>query len=165
MLAQTTCKTNIKSHWLHLRNFSPEWFSNVPSNPLLEQMNNYTGCICMVFLLCQFSNASSDRQPKQRHNSICLDHHGVSDICPLWYTATLFRSVKSTLKSALIRNKIALIGQIGPKFCIFYAKNTPAWKKYTTAGCDLCELWLVSWFGRGSCGDGKTHKLWRRCWS
>ena len=100
-------KTNIKSPWLHLRNFSPEWFSNVPSNPLLEQMNNYPGCICMVFLLCQFSNASSDRQPKQGHNSICLDHHGIPDICPLWYTATLFRSVKSTLKSALIRNKIA----------------------------------------------------------
>ena len=55
----------------------------------------------------------------------------------IWYLSvlvhrrTIFRPVKSTPKSALIRDKIAKIGQIGPRrpyFTFAMLKNTQSWK-------------------------------------
>ena len=39
----------------------------------------------------------------------------IPHICQFWYTATLLRPVKSTPKSAYVRDKIAKIGQSEPK--------------------------------------------------
>ena len=47
----------------------------------------------------------------------------IPQICPFWYSATWFRPVNSTPKSAQIRNKIALIGQNESKFRVLYAKH------------------------------------------
>ena len=52
-------------------------------------------------------------------------------ICPFWYSATWFRPVNSTPKSAQIRNKIALIGQNGSTCCVLYAKKYTSSKKIT----------------------------------
>ena len=42
-------------------------------------------------------------------------HITIPHICPFWYTAILFRPVKSTPKTTWILNVIAKIGQNGPK--------------------------------------------------
>ena len=43
-------------------------FSNVLSNCLLERMQSHTGCICLTFLHCAFSNVPSKRLHKRIHN-------------------------------------------------------------------------------------------------
>ena len=45
----------------------------------------------------------------------------IPDICQFWYTTALFRSVKSTQRSAQICDKIAQTGQNRPKIRILYA--------------------------------------------
>ena len=70
----------------------------------------------------------------------------IPDICPFRYTATLFRPVKSTPKSAL-RNKIAYFGQNGPQFRVLYAQKYTGSKKVhhrRLCGWDKYQLW--SWF-------------------
>ena len=52
-----------KLHWLNLFRLSPLCeFSNVASNCISERMHSHTGCICLVFLHCVFSNVSSNQQ-------------------------------------------------------------------------------------------------------
>ena len=43
-------------------------FSNVSSNCLPEMMHNYTGCICLTFLHCAFSNVSSNCLRRKMYN-------------------------------------------------------------------------------------------------
>ena len=43
-------------------------FSNVSSNYLREKMHNHTGCICLTFLHCAFSNVSSNDLCEKMHN-------------------------------------------------------------------------------------------------
>ena len=48
-------------------------FSNVSSNRLPEQMQNHTGCICWTFLHCAFSNVSSnDLLEKRQSHTGCI---------------------------------------------------------------------------------------------
>ena len=43
-------------------------FSNVSSKRLAERMHNHTGCICLIFLHCAFSNVSSKGLHERMHN-------------------------------------------------------------------------------------------------
>ena len=43
-------------------------FSNVSSSCLPEMMQNHTGCICLTFLHCVFSNVSSKNLNQSMHN-------------------------------------------------------------------------------------------------
>ena len=70
----------------------------------------------------------------------------------IWYLSvlvhrrTIFRPVKSTPKSALIRDKIAKIGQIGPRrpyFTFAMLKNTQSWK--STPWLVVTVLTNISW--------------------
>ena len=45
-------------------------FSNVSSNHLHEMRHNHIGCICLTFPQCAFSNVSSNRLPGRMHNHI-----------------------------------------------------------------------------------------------
>ena len=67
----------------------------------------------------------------------------IPHICPFWYSATWFRPVNSTPKSAQIRNKIALIGQNGSTCCVLYAKKYTSSKKVHHH--QLWLIWAVSW--------------------
>ena len=45
-------------------------FSNVSSNPLLEQMQSHIDCICLTFRYCVFSNGSSNGFYRKMHSCI-----------------------------------------------------------------------------------------------
>ena len=45
-------------------------FSNVSSNRLLDRMHNHTGYICLTFPHCSLSNVSSKRWHRQLHSHI-----------------------------------------------------------------------------------------------
>ena len=63
-------------------------------------------------------------QQRVRKANTPNDIAAIPDICPFWYTATLFRPVESTPTiHATIRNKLAQTGQNGPKFCVLCAKK------------------------------------------
>ena len=49
----------------------------------------------------------------------------IADICRFW-NHLVIKALKSTPKWEYIRNKLAKIGLSRPKFCIPYAKSTPA---------------------------------------
>ena len=55
--------------------------------------------------------------------------NNLPDICQFWYTTALFRPIKAHWKV----HKIAKTGQKRPSFAFSMLKNTPAWKKHTTA--------------------------------
>ena len=51
-----------------------------------------------------------------------------------------------------------------PKFCILFAKSTPAWKKYTNAGRDKYQLCIDvdddDKDGEGDCEDDEIVLIW-----
>ena len=53
-------RTDSYSHWLHLNIFFQREFSTVPSKHLPQQMQSRIGYICLIFLRCEFLNASSE---------------------------------------------------------------------------------------------------------
>ena len=61
----------------------------------------------------------------------------IPHICQFWYTATLLRPVKSTPKSAYVRDKIAKIGQSEPKK---KGQNAVHTIFRLACSCDLYEL-------------------------
>ena len=65
-------------------------FSNVSSNCLHEKMHNHTGCICLTFLQCVSSNVSSNYPPERMHN-----HTG--RICSNFSPMCLFKCVFKAL--------------------------------------------------------------------
>ena len=73
----------------------------------------------------------------------------IPDICQFWYSSALFRPVKSTTRSALICDKIALTGQNRPIFRVLYAKKYTALKTSTpplvvTVVTSISYGWLYS---------------------
>ena len=51
-------------------------FSNVASNCLVEKIHSHSGCICLTFLHCVFSNASSNCMSKKKQSHIgCISLH------------------------------------------------------------------------------------------
>ena len=58
---------------------------HVSSNHLLEKMHNHTGCICLTFLHCAFSNVSLNLLLQMMHSYICcicsaFFHHVFSNV-------------------------------------------------------------------------------------
>ena len=101
-------------------------------------------------LSCLGSNDNFEFWSKRKNNLHDVD---IPHICQFRYTATFFRPVNRTPKGAYIRDKIAKIGQNGPKkakisrsLCL---NAGPAWNKYTTSGCSGCDyfkLWTrINW--------------------
>ena len=70
-------------------------------------------------------------------------HMVIPDICQFWYTTALYMPVKSTPKSAYVRNKIAKTGCNRQKCRVLYAEKCTSLKKVyhcRLCGCDKYQL-------------------------
>ena len=97
VVIQRVCKKLVQFHWLHFFTFLLCAFSNVSSNRLPERMQSHIGCICLTFLRCGFSNVSSNRLPQRMHN-----HTGC--ICLSFLHCTMSPlSTRNCFKSSKVR--------------------------------------------------------------
>ena len=72
-------------------------------------------------------------QQRVRKANTPNDIAAIPDICPFWYTATLFRPVHQKVRK--LATKQPNLVKMGQNFAFSMLKSTPARKKYATSGC------------------------------
>ena len=146
---KTCALEDAKSHWLHLLDFSPLWvFKCLPKIPFWEDayLHSHTGFICLTFLHCVFSNASSNVLPERRHKPISCIY--------LTFLHCVFSNVSAKQCHRQLQSRIG---------CIFFtflhcgvhnvfsnvSSNCLPQKKHNCIGC-ICLAFLHCVFSYGS---------------